>query len=169
MTRSGATGAGAVARLFGNGGSAASPGPADGSASPGMGGGFGGNSQSLQAAIKYAKAHGGGTIGVSSQTSAADAIISSNANVAGLGGFSGRESSVTVGWLAMEVRDGHLRWVIDDGQGQGTQLPGDTRTGSETAMNAVAKACRKVTVSTGTGRITMYDCLGRSAAILAAG
>jgi hypothetical protein len=30
----------------------------------------------------------------------------------------------------------------------------------------VAKACRKVTVS---GGVTMYDCLGRSAAILAAG
>ena len=43
------------------------------------GGMFGGDSTTLTAAINYAKAHGGGTIGVSSQSSAAAAILSSNA------------------------------------------------------------------------------------------
>jgi len=74
-----------------------------GSGGPGGRGGFGGDNAALTAAIAYAKAHGGGTIGVSSQSSAAAAILSSDGDVAGLGGFSGRESSVTVKWLASEV------------------------------------------------------------------
>ena len=121
----------------------------------------------MTAAIRYAEQHGGGAIGVSSQSTAADAILSSNANVAGLGGFSGRESSVTASWIAMEVRDGRLRWVIAD-DSQGFSLPGDTRTGSESAMNVVAKTCRRVTLTSNGTTVTMYDCLGRAAAILQA-
>ena len=128
------------------------------------GGGFGGDSTSLQQAIAYAKAHGGGTIGVESQSSAAAVILSSNAEVAGLGGFSGKESSVTAQWLAMEVRDGRLRWVIPDNT-SGGGLPGDTRTGSEQAFAIAEKACTRVTVNAST---TIYDCQGRSAAISAA-
>ncbi|HSC03296.1 MAG TPA: glycosyltransferase family 39 protein, partial [Solirubrobacteraceae bacterium] len=47
-------------------------------------GGFGTNSGAPTAAIRYAEQHGGGVIGVSSQSSAAAAIVSSNADVAGL-------------------------------------------------------------------------------------
>jgi 4-amino-4-deoxy-L-arabinose transferase-like glycosyltransferase len=131
-------------------------------------GAFGAGSSELSAAVRYAKAHGGGTIGVSSQSSAASMILSSNANVAGLGGFSGRESSVSVAWLAAEVRGGHLRWVLAD-QAQGARLPGDTRNGSQTAISLVAKACRAVTFTTsGAAQQTMYDCSGRASAILAA-
>jgi len=104
---------------------------------------------------------------VSSQSSAATAIVSSNANVAGLGGFSGRESSVSATWLADEVAAGRLRWVIADAIG-GAALPGDTRTGSQTAMNVVANTCRRVTLDTSAGTVTMYDCQGRAAAILQA-
>ena len=71
-------------------------------------GGFGGDSTSLNAVIRYADAHGGGTIGVESQGSAATEILSKNANIAGLGGFSGRESSVTASWIAMEVLYGPI-------------------------------------------------------------
>ena len=132
-------------------------------------GGFGGDNATLTAAIDYAKTHGGGAIGVFSQSSAADAILSSNGDVAGLGGFSGRESSVTVKWLASEVAAGKLRWVIvDSGGAQGGGLPGDTRTGSQTAMDAVAKSCKAVTLKTTNGTATMYDCSGAAAAILAA-
>ena len=134
----------------------------------GAGGGFGGDNATLTAAIDYAKAHGGGTIGVSSQSSAADAILSSDGDVAGLGGFSGRESSVSVKWLASEVAAGRLRWVIVDSTQGGGGLPGDTRTGSQTAMAAVAKSCKAVTLKTSNGTATMYDCSGRAAAILAA-
>ncbi len=129
---------------------------------------FGGDSAALNAAIAYAKAHGGGTIGVSSQGTAAAVIVSSDANVAGLGGFSGRESSVTAAWIAMEVREGRLRWVIDDA-GQAFRMPGDTRAGSEAAMSVVARTCKAHTIrgsSTAT-TVTMYDCQGRAAAILA--
>ena len=59
------------------------------------GGGFGGNSAALTEALAYAKANGGGTLAVSSQSTAAAAIIASHADIAGIGGFSGRESEVT--------------------------------------------------------------------------
>jgi hypothetical protein len=121
----------------------------------------------LTAAIRYVDQHGGGTIGVSSQSSAAAVIVSSNASVAGLGGFSGRESSVSVTWLAQEVAAGRLRWVIVDGT-QGGGLPGDTRTGSQTAMNVVASTCRAVTLNSSGATLKMYDCQGRAAAILKA-
>jgi 4-amino-4-deoxy-L-arabinose transferase-like glycosyltransferase len=162
-TRSGA--GGFAGRPSGAGGFGGFGGPSGG---PGGGGGgiFGSDSPELAAAIKYAKAHGGGTIGVSSQSSAAAAILSSNANVAGLGGFSGRESSVSAAWIAMEVSAGHLRWVIVDGS-QDFRATGDTRTGSQSAMDVVAKTCRKVTFRADGTTYTMYDCLGRASAILA--
>jgi hypothetical protein len=74
---------------------------------------------------------------------------------------------VSVKWLASEVAPGRLRWVIVDST-QGGGLPGDTRTGSQTAMDAVAKRCKAVTLKTSDGTATMYDCSGRAAAILAA-
>ena len=137
---------------------------------PGGGGGmFGGNSTSLTAASNYAKAHGGGTVGVESQASAAEAILTSNANVAGLGGFSGRESSVTASWLAMEVKDGRLRWILSESGTQGFGgMPGDSRQGSTAAIAIAEKVGRKVTFTSGGTRITMYDLRGKAAAILAA-
>ena len=104
---------------------------------------------------------------MSSQSTAAAAILDGYTNVAGLGGFSGRESSVTASWIAMEVREGRLRWVIADNT-QGVSLPGDTRTGSQTAMDVVAKTCRVVTLSSSGANGQMYDCLGRATAILQA-
>ena len=135
---------------------------------PAAGGMFGGDSSTLTAAISYAKAHGGGTIGVSSQSSAAAAILSSNANVAGLGGFSGRESSVSASWIASEVQSGRLRWVLAD-VGANARLPGDTRTGSQSAIDIVEKSCKSVTLTTTNGsNVSMYDCAGRAGAILKA-
>ena len=128
---------------------------------------FGGEDTALKAAISYAKAHGGGTIGVESQSTASAAILNSDADVAGLGGFSGRESTVTASWLASEVSSGHLRWVLVEGNG-GMRLPGDTRSGSQSAFGAVQQACRAVTLNTGSSTATMYDCSGRASAILQA-
>jgi 4-amino-4-deoxy-L-arabinose transferase-like glycosyltransferase len=168
-----ASGAGGFAPpgLFGRagGGAGGFAGPGGGGfAGRGGGGPFGGNSASLTAAVNYAKSHGGGTIGVASQSSASDAIITLNADVAGLGGFSGRESSVSPQWLATEVAAGRLRWVIADGT-QGAQLPGDTRTGSTDAFSIVKQTCKAVTVNgTSGGSVTMYDCAGKATAILAA-
>jgi hypothetical protein len=128
---------------------------------------FGGEDTALKAAISYVKAHGGGTIGVESQSTASAAILNSDADVAGLGGFSGRESTVTASWLASEVSSGHLRWVLVEGNG-GMRLPGDTRAGSQSAFGAVQQACRAVPLNTGSGTATMYDCSGRASAILQA-
>jgi 4-amino-4-deoxy-L-arabinose transferase-like glycosyltransferase len=153
---------------FGAAGGAGGPGRSGGAGGPGGGpvggGGFGAGDATLTAALRYVQAHGGGTIGVSSQSTAASAILTSNANVAGLGGFSGRESSVSAAWLASEIRSGHLRWILVDG-GSGPRAPGDTRTGSQTALYLVAKTCPSVKLSSGG---VLYDCLGRASAILAA-
>ncbi len=159
---------------------------------------FGSDSTSLTAAARYARRHGGGTVGVESQSSAADAILAGSDNVAGLGGFSGVESAVSVRWLATEVRDGHLRWLLADssstgGPGRrGGAVPfgnrgsspfgssGRTpfgnrgggvsggRTGSEKAFAIAEKVARKVTITAHGTTITLYDLKGRAAAILAA-
>jgi 4-amino-4-deoxy-L-arabinose transferase-like glycosyltransferase len=125
----------------------------------GGGGMFGGNAD-LTAALAYAKAHGGGTIGVSSQQGAADAIIRNGAKVAGLGGFSGRESEVTAQWLAQAVKDGRIRYVMTGGTSGG--MGNDGRVGSSALMTIVQKVGRQTSVS------GLYDLQGDSAAILAA-
>ena len=78
-----------------------------------------GGNLSLTKVLAYVRQHGGGTIAVSSQSSAAPAIIAEDANVAGIGGFSGRESDVSVSWLAQEVRAGKIRWVLAEQGGRG--------------------------------------------------
>jgi 4-amino-4-deoxy-L-arabinose transferase-like glycosyltransferase len=99
--------------------------------------------------LAYVKDHGGGTIAVASQSNAASAILAGDVNVAGIGGFSGRESDVSVSWLAQEVSTGKIRWVLDEESAGGSVggLPGDTRAGAKKAMAAVAKACVAVTLS----------------------
>jgi hypothetical protein len=122
----------------------------------GGGGMFGGNEQSLTQAVAYAKAHGGGTVAVSSQTGAAGTLISTGADVAGVGGFSGRESQVSVSWLANAVADGRIRWVLTD---SGGGMPNDSRVGSTTVMAAVQQVGAKTSV---TG---LYDLQGKAAAL----
>jgi 4-amino-4-deoxy-L-arabinose transferase-like glycosyltransferase len=160
--------------LFGGGGAPGAGGP---------GGGFGG--ASIKQALAYVKAHGGGTIAVASQSGAASAIIEGNTNVAGIGGFSGRESDVSVSWLAQEISTGKIRWVVGEQAAAGGfagRLPGDTRTGSKTAIAAVETACRKVTLPASTSTTsgsasggtaissasTLYDCQGRASALASA-
>jgi hypothetical protein len=138
---------------------------------------FGGDG-SLTQVLSYVKEHGGGTIALSSQSSAATAIVGQDASVAGIGGFSGRESDVSVSWLAQEVRSGKIRWVLGEqggAQAGGPRLAGDARSGARAAMKAVAKACPSVKLPSSTGTAasgqsgTLYDCSGRSQALLSAG
>ncbi len=181
-------GAGGPSFLGGPGGPGAFGGAGAG---PGAAGGPFGSDRSLTAVIAYVKRHGGGTIAVSSQSSASRAILEENAEVAGIGGFSGRESAVSVSWLAQEVREGKIRWVLGEqgGLGRGPSVPGDTRTGSQAAIAAAAKACRAVALpastsatTAGAGTVTgasgaggassqgtLYDCEGRAATLLSAG
>jgi hypothetical protein len=126
----------------------------------GGGGPFGGNSVGLSAALSYAKQHGGGVVMVSSQTGASPSIISSGANVAGIGGFSGRESEVSVSWFADQVAAGHIRWVLGDSGGGMRQ---DGRVGASKVLSAVAKTCKPIT----TNGVTLYDCQGQAAALKA--
>jgi 4-amino-4-deoxy-L-arabinose transferase-like glycosyltransferase len=132
-------------------------GPPGAGSGGGPGGGmFGGNGQTLTQAIAYAKAHGGGTVAVSSQNGAASTLISTGANVAAVGGFSGRESQVSVSWLADAVADGRIRWVLTDSAGG---MPNDGRVGSTVVMAAVQQVGKKTSVS------GLYDLQGTSTAL----
>jgi hypothetical protein len=97
---------------------------------------------------------------------AAPQVVSTGARVAALGGFSGRETEVSIGWLADTVRAGRLRWILTDGSGG---LPNDGRVGARRAAAAVARTCRAVPASaysgSSSGGGTLYDCQGRAAAL----
>ena len=148
----------------GMGGTGAAP------AIPGGGGGgmFGGDSTALAEAAAYAAANGGGTVVTASQSGAAGAIIASGSDVAGLGGFSGRESQVTVSWLANAVGSGKIRWVIAGSSGVGAGFA-DGRTGATTALNAVESACVLQTTVNATAPAGLYDCQTSAAALAAIG
>jgi 4-amino-4-deoxy-L-arabinose transferase-like glycosyltransferase len=138
---------------------------AAGGTAPGGGrGGFGGDSAGLTQALSYVSQHGGGTVVVSSQSGAAGAIIQSDADVAGIGGFSGHESEVTAQWLANAVRSGQVRWVLATGN---SAFGGnDGRVGSSKVMAAVAQVGKKVTVSS---TVALYDLSGQANALAASG
>jgi 4-amino-4-deoxy-L-arabinose transferase-like glycosyltransferase len=129
--------------LFGGAGGSGAAAGGGGAASLG-GGMFGGDDSTLRAASRYAASHGGGTVAVESQSSAAAAIVAGESNVAGIGGFSGVESSVSASWLAMEVRDGRLRWILADagggfggiGAAGGTTAAGGSGAGSGTSAGS---------------------------------
>ena len=132
----------------------------------GAGGGFGGDGAALAEAAAYAAAHGGGTVVTASQSGAAGAIIASGSDVAGLGGFSGRESEVTVSWLANAVATGKIRWVLTSSSGAGGGFA-DGRTGATTALNAVENACVLQTTVDSSAPSGLYDCQGSAAALAA--
>jgi 4-amino-4-deoxy-L-arabinose transferase-like glycosyltransferase len=146
------------------------PGTGGESGSGGPGGGMFGGAD-LTSVLDYTEAHGGGTIAVESQSEAAASIIESGAEVAGIGGFSGKESSVSAGWLEERIESGQIRWILSGGMGSmgamsggpggstGGGLPGDSRTGSESALEEVTAKCEAVestTLETSSG--TLYDC-----------
>jgi 4-amino-4-deoxy-L-arabinose transferase-like glycosyltransferase len=79
------------------------------------GGTFGG--EDLASVLEYTEAHGGGTIAVDSQSGAAASIIEEGAEVAGIGGFSGKESSVSAAWLEERIEAGEIGWIYTGGSG----------------------------------------------------
>ena len=126
----------------------------------GGGGMFGGGSGSLSDALAYIEANGGGTLAVSSQSTAATAVLETGADVAALGGFSGRESEVDAAWLAEAVASGRIRWVLAEQSGG---MPNDGRTGSRAVMAAVEATCAATSVD------GLYDCAGAADALASAG
>jgi hypothetical protein len=137
---------------------------------------FGGSSN-LQQVLAYTGSQGGGTVAVASQSGASHAIISSDADVAGIGGFSGRESTPSLSWFAGQVRDGSVRWVLTGGQMGG--FGSDGRAGSTDVMTAVANVCTPVSssaydsagstdASASQGSSELYDCQGKADALAAA-
>jgi 4-amino-4-deoxy-L-arabinose transferase-like glycosyltransferase len=142
------------------GANGAAPPQLPGGAGAGAGGGMFGGNANLTQALAYAKSHGGGTVGVSSQQGASDAIIQSGSDVAALGGFSGRESEVSATWLADAVKDGRIRFVLTDGTSAG--MGNDGRVGSSALMAVVQKVGKQTSVS------GLYDLQGKASAIAAA-
>jgi 4-amino-4-deoxy-L-arabinose transferase-like glycosyltransferase len=122
-------------------GTRAGPGAAGASGIPG--------GQSLAGVLTYTEAHGGGTIAVASQSEAAPSIVESGAEVAGIGGFSGKETTVSTAWLREAVDDGRITWILTGGGmvGPGGGQGGDTREGSESAIDAVTATCSEVPTS----------------------
>jgi 4-amino-4-deoxy-L-arabinose transferase-like glycosyltransferase len=159
----------AVGELFGesSSGSTATGGPPSmGAGGMAAGGMFGG--EDLSSILAYTEAHGGGTIAVDSQSGASAAIIEEGAEVAGIGGFSGKESSVSAAWLEERIADGDITWIYTSSLGGGTTggapsaggesgpsgegastggLGGDTRTGSESAIDSVVESCAAISSS----------------------
>jgi 4-amino-4-deoxy-L-arabinose transferase-like glycosyltransferase len=135
------------------------------------------NDSSLRAIIAFVKGHGGGPIGVSSQSNAAEGIICQRYDVAGIGGFSGRESNPTVAWFADEVTSGHIRWVYNEGaQNFGSAF--DNRPGATKVLKAAARVCPQVNTRDGAlikpGTFSpsqidnyrgLFDCAGEGAAL----
>ena len=121
---------------------------------------FGGDSSALSEALAYTRAHGGGTIAVSSQSGAGTQVID-GAEVAAIGGFSGNESEVTAQWLA----DADARRqdpLGPDLRRRPRRHGGDGRTGSRSVMAAVENSCKPVDGVSG-----LYDCQGEEAALAA--
>jgi hypothetical protein len=125
----------------------------------GGGGMFGGDSGTLSEAVAYANANGGGTVAVASQSGAAGQLITSGADVAAIGGFSGRESQVSTAWLADAVEDGRIRWVVTE---SGGGMPQDGRVGASEVMAAVQDVGAEVDAVTG-----LYDLEGTADALRA--
>ncbi|MEA2240445.1 MAG: hypothetical protein QOD24_1, partial [Solirubrobacteraceae bacterium] len=123
------------------------------------GAGRGGLGGAQATAVAYARAHGGGTVVTSSQNGTSAQVVK-GADIAAIGGFSGRESQVTPAWLADAVDAGRIRWVLTTSGGFGG--PGDTRVGSRSVMTVVTQVCSKTSVS------GLYDCAGKADALRAA-
>jgi hypothetical protein len=122
---------------------------------------FGGNASTTKA-LAYAKAHGGGTVAVSSQQGASSSLITSGSKLVAIGGFSGRESQVSVAWLADAVQSGRIRWVLTDSAGGG--MAQDSRIGSKEVMAVAAKVGKKVSSVSG-----LYDLQGLASQLRASG
>jgi 4-amino-4-deoxy-L-arabinose transferase-like glycosyltransferase len=148
--------------LFGNAGGTgrgSSTGGFGGFGFGGAGGGFGSGSSELDAAAAWARAHGGGTVAVESQSTAAEAILAGHTNVAGIGGFSGLESSVTAKWITQEVKEGRLKYILG-GSAEESTAPTDGRTGSAAAIAAVERGAKKLTVTYDGQTFTLYELKG---------
>jgi len=160
------SGDGTVNELFGESSSGSTTGGPP-SMSGGMAGGAGGGmfgGEDLSSILAYTEAHGGGTIAVDSQSGASASIIEEGAEVAGIGGFSGKESTVSAEWLEERIADGDVSWIYTSGLGSGmgggttgatatgsegaaAGGGGDTRTGSESAIDSVVESCTAISSS----------------------
>jgi 4-amino-4-deoxy-L-arabinose transferase-like glycosyltransferase len=168
MGGGGGPGGGGTGGGRGFGGGAPPAGTANGGAPPAAiggamtgGGMFGGDTTELTAALAYAKANGGGTVVISSQSGASQAIIQSGANVAAIGGFSGSETTVTTEWLADAVASGQVRWVLVSSSSNGGMRDG--RVGATDAMALAAEVGKEVSSVSG-----LYDLQGTASALRAA-
>ncbi|MBO0768975.1 MAG: hypothetical protein J2O48_09865, partial [Solirubrobacterales bacterium] len=131
----------------------------------------------LNAAAAWAKAHGGGTVAVDAQSGAATSILAGHANVAGIGGFSGAESTVTVSWIEQMAKQGRITYLMNESQGPGgagmkaiakrfgaatgramggAGPMGDSRQGSRKVISEAEKHAKKLTLHYDGQSFTLY-------------
>jgi len=93
-------------------------------------------------------------------------------NVAGLGGWSGRESDPTIAWFASEVSSGHVRWVYSQGLAN-FNVKADGRTGDTAVLEAATRTCVRVDTTNGVrilvGSITLSSSTRRRCSTAQAG
>jgi 4-amino-4-deoxy-L-arabinose transferase-like glycosyltransferase len=148
-----------AATVGGVGGFGGTPG-----ATPGSGLLAGGrNTREIERALRYIHRHGGGTLAISRQSGAARFILARAANVAGIGGFSGRESDVSVSWFADTVARGQVSWVLVTGPTLRAAFAHGTRIGSARVMAAVREVGAKTRVK------NLYGVSGKARALRALG
>ena len=84
---------------------------------------------------------------VESQSEAATAILAGHDNVAGIGGFSGEESSVSLAWIQMEVRGpAGSPYILGEIDQHGGRLLSTAAPVSAKAIAAAEKTATKLTV-----------------------
>ena len=133
-------------------------------------GAMGGGESGIEDALAYAEAHGATSrfgLVVSSEQEAATYVVRGEP-VASLGGFTGRETVLTPGYLAALVRDGDARYfLLGGGRSFG---PGG---GDNAAATTIESTCTAVPAgswsSGGSSSATLYDCAGKADAIEASG
>ena len=131
--------------------------------------GFGGNSATLDAAIAYARSHGGGHDWrrEPEHGGRGDPLLGLPTSQVSVASPAARALSASPG-SRWRCETDVLRWLLDEGS-QSRRLPVATRgPGSAAAISAAESVAAQVTFSSDGTRVTLYDLQGRAAAILAA-
>lgn len=98
-----------------------------------------------------ANRHGGGTIAVAGQWTDTSRAIVNGENVAAIGGYSGRESEVSLHWLADMIESKRLRWFVTGNVPRKSHF--DHRMGAMRVMGAITRVCKPIETQIG-----LYDC-----------
>lgn len=115
----------------------------------------------LPVSLELAQRYGGGTVIVSGQSGDTAQAVINGENIAAIGGFSGRESEVTLPWLADMIARKRARWFVTASVPRRQRY--DDRMGAMRVMGAVTRYCTLASAEIG-----LYDCRHSAARLRAA-